>query len=69
MPKVAILASALVLGSSLLGHAEIPPALQKINHILVIFEENHSFDNMYGTFPGADGLANEIGRASCRERV
>ena len=26
-----------------------------ISHVVVIMEENHSFDNMFGTFPGANG--------------
>ncbi len=29
-----------------------------INHIVVIYLENHSFDNLYGQFPGANGIAN-----------
>ncbi|WP_372525845.1 acid phosphatase [Piscinibacter sp.] len=33
-------------------------ALQRVQHVVVIFAENHSFDNLYGLFPGADGLAN-----------
>jgi phospholipase C len=33
-------------------------ALSKIKHIIVIYEENRSFDNLYGKFPGANGLAN-----------
>lgn len=32
--------------------------LDKINHIVVIYLENHSFDNLFGEFPGADGIAN-----------
>ncbi len=28
----------------------------KIRYVFVIFNENHSFDNEYGTFPGVDGL-------------
>src|SRR3954471_3089070 len=27
-----------------------------INHIIVIYQENHTFDNLYGKFPGADNL-------------
>ncbi len=27
-----------------------------INHVVVIFMENHPFDNLYGHFPGANGL-------------
>jgi acid phosphatase len=30
--------------------------LQKVKHIVVIYEENHSFDNLYGTWEGVDGL-------------
>ncbi|HKC48205.1 MAG TPA: alkaline phosphatase family protein [Gemmatimonadales bacterium] len=32
--------------------------LRRIQHVVVIYLENHSFDNLYGEFPGADGLAN-----------
>src|SRR5712691_406199 len=32
--------------------------LAEIGHIVVIYAENHSFDNMYGLFPGANGIAN-----------
>jgi len=32
--------------------------LSKIKHIIVIYEENRSFDTLYGNFPGANGLAN-----------
>jgi phospholipase C len=29
---------------------------QKVKYVFVIFNENHSFDNEYGTLPGANGL-------------
>src|SRR5271157_5330129 len=29
-----------------------------VNHIIVIYQENWSFDGLYGTFPGANGIAN-----------
>ena len=29
---------------------------EKIKYVFVIFNENHSFDNEYGTFPGVNGL-------------
>ncbi|MBA3945026.1 MAG: acid phosphatase [Herpetosiphonaceae bacterium] len=32
--------------------------LDKINHVIVIYQENWSFDGLYGNFPGANGLAN-----------
>src|SRR2546428_12642666 len=31
--------------------------LQEIKHIVVIYEENHSFDNVYGGWEGVNGLA------------
>ena len=31
--------------------------LNKIKHVVVIYLENHSFDNLYGQFPGANGLS------------
>ena len=30
--------------------------LGKINHIVVIYQENHSFDNLYGRWEGVHGL-------------
>jgi phospholipase C len=30
-----------------------------IRHVVVIMEENHTFDNFFGTFPGANGVAND----------
>ncbi|NUR35874.1 MAG: acid phosphatase [Gemmatimonadaceae bacterium] len=33
----------------------------KINHLVVIYLENRSFDNTYGEFPGADGLGASAG--------
>jgi phospholipase C len=35
----------------------IDQGLAKIDHILVIYAENRSFDHLYGSFPGAEGLA------------
>lgn len=32
--------------------------LNNLKHIIVIYQENWSFDSLYGQFPGADGLAN-----------
>lgn len=34
------------------------PALDRINHVVVVYQENWSFDGLYGSFPGANGLAN-----------
>lgn len=37
--------------------ATAPKDLEKIQHIIVIYLENHSFDNLFGLFPGAEGIA------------
>jgi len=32
--------------------------INKVQHVVVIYMENHSFDNLYGQFEGANGIAN-----------
>jgi len=52
--------------TALTGPGAAQPAddpLARIGHIVVIFEENRSFDNFFGKFPGANGLANAGERA------
>ena len=31
-------------------------AIERLRHIIVIYQENWSFDSLYGQFPGANGL-------------
>jgi phospholipase C len=38
--------------------AYLAKAKEKIKHIIVIMQENRSFDHYFGTFPGADGIPN-----------
>jgi len=40
-----------------------PPGVERIGHIIVLYLENRSFDQLYGLFPGADGVA-EAGAAA-----
>src|SRR5579872_3161277 len=37
---------------------QTPAGLDSVQNIVVIFAENRSFDNLYGSFPGANGLQN-----------
>ena len=37
-----------------------PPALSSLGHVVVIYLENHSFDNLYGSYPNAEGI-NSLG--------
>src|SRR5215470_5856586 len=36
--------------------AKLEPGIHKIRHVIIITQENRSFDNYFGTFPGADGI-------------
>jgi acid phosphatase len=46
----------LLLAALLAGCATSPTG--SIENVVVIYAENHSFDNMYGMFPGANGVTN-----------
>jgi phospholipase C len=62
--NLSCLGAALALASALTacGTARLESAsnsrLEHIQNVVVIYAENHSFDNIYGLFPGANGLAN-----------
>ncbi len=53
----AALAAALFIGIAPILQAQTT-GLQKINHVVVIYQENWSFDSLYGRFPGANGIDN-----------
>lgn len=40
------------------GSDDNKPALSSVKNIVVIYAENRSFDNLYGSFPNANGLQN-----------
>ena len=65
---------ALLLGSAELpGHrhearADLGDGIHKIRHVVIIMQENRSFDSYFGTYPRADGipgLAGHPGRVPC----
>jgi acid phosphatase len=41
-----------------IAQASTDTKFSAVNHIVVIYEENHSFDNLYGGWEGVNGLAN-----------
>ena len=47
--------AAVTLAAEIQNH-EIDAGLKRIEHIVVIYAENRSFDNLYGLFPGANGI-------------
>ncbi len=34
----------------------VPDGIHKIKHVIIVMQENRSFDSYFGTFPGADGI-------------
>lgn len=39
-----------------LSNGQNPTGIHKIQHVIIIMQENRSFDSYFGTFPGADGI-------------
>src|ERR1700741_494238 len=58
----------LALMTMMLGPSQAQAAggLNRIQTIVVIYAENRSFDNLYGGFPGANGLAQATPGASAQ---
>jgi phospholipase C len=44
------------------GSYVVPAGIHKIKHMIVIMQENRSFDTYFGTFPGAAGIPMRDGR-------
>ena len=51
---VSAAAGALLLAPAPAGAA--PTGIHKIQHVIVVMQENRSFDSYFGTYPGADGI-------------
>src|SRR5262245_5174716 len=47
--------------------SNVPAFQSTIQHVVFILKENRSFDNVFGTYPGADGATS--GRISTGERI
>ena len=57
-----------LLGTGAANASARATGIHRIKHVVIIMQENHSFDNYFGTFPGADGipgLAGHPGRVPC----
>ena len=58
---VTFLAALLLASAELPGHrhearASVRDGIHKIRHVVIIMQENRSFDSYFGTYPGADGI-------------
>ena len=42
--------------------AAAPAGIETIDHIIIVVQENRSFDHYFGTYPGADGIPRTNGR-------
>ncbi len=53
-------------GTGSAGASSAAPAseagIQKIKHVVIIMQENRSFDSFFGTYPGADGIPAKDGQ-------
>ena len=60
--KVFSIIAAVFLGVVQIGQVEAAPgnagnpAKTPIQHLVVLMQENHTFDNYFGTYPGANGI-------------
>ena len=60
--------TAFSIGMSEMAHGSItrasvtaaPQGIHKIKHVIVIMQENRSFDSYFGTFPGAAGIPKNV---------
>jgi len=43
-------------------HAAPAPGIHKIKHVVILMMENRSFDEYFGTYPGAEGIPTAKGR-------
>jgi len=43
------------------GSYFVPAGIHKIRHVIIVEQENRSFDSYFGTFPGADGIPMKSG--------
>jgi acid phosphatase len=59
--RLCALSAAILAALSLGGCAGMPAdPLARIDTVVVIYAENRSFDNLYGLYPGANGIANAL---------
>ncbi|RVA21776.1 acid phosphatase, partial [Mesorhizobium sp. M7D.F.Ca.US.004.03.1.1] len=57
-PFISLCLASTALASFASAAMAAPPGYDNIDTVVVIYAENRSFDNLYGGFPGANGLAN-----------
>ena len=48
-------------GSGTSASDAVAPGIHKIKHVIIVMQENRSFDSYFGTYPGADGIGMKNG--------
>ena len=48
-------------GGASTSDSSLSAAKDKIKHVIVVMQENRSFDSYFGTYPGADGIPMQNG--------
>ncbi|HEX9039000.1 MAG TPA: alkaline phosphatase family protein [Ktedonobacterales bacterium] len=60
LPRITLLGAVIVTAACAPGASTAPfhqePGITNIKHVIVIMQENRSFDSYFGTYPGADGI-------------
>src|SRR5712692_2923117 len=54
--------AAVACSGSDVAHPASVAGIHKIRHVIVIMQENRSFDSYFGTFPGANGIPMRDGK-------
>ncbi len=58
---MALVSVAIFLAPARIHASDAATGIHKIRHVIIIMQENRSFDHYFGTYPGADGLAARAG--------
>jgi phospholipase C len=53
---LAVALTAIAVGSPSIDPSSRSGGIHKIRHVVIIMQENRSFDSFFGTYPGADGI-------------
>jgi phospholipase C len=57
---IVVLCAVVASAASAASRTSRPSGIHKIRHIVVIMQENRSFDSYFGTYPGADGIPKNV---------
>lgn len=68
VPRALLMVLAAAAAPAARAAAPTDRALSRIQHVVVIYQENWSFDGLYGRFPGANGFANGLAALPQRDR-